>query len=299
LPRKGLGGAAMIAQAAGIVPVEYAVAVDRYLAEAELGPASRRVYRISLASWAWPLVGKLPPAGPSRRRASPPVVPLALLDDETAGPRLADALEHRMSQAGARTVNRELSSLRSAIGWWRRREWIAADPTAFLRLASKAGHSDQARLAGDSGLRLPVVRPLDEAQLATLFRTPAGLREQAFWHLLLDTGAAAEAVLTLDAGVLDHTHRRAKPATTGQRQLEWGSRTGELLSWLLAGRRAGPVFLTDRRAPAGTAAADLCPLTGRGRLSYRRAAEIFTEHTRPLDPDGRGWMLHQLRRPAG
>jgi hypothetical protein len=105
----------MIARAAaGIVPVEYAVAVDRYLAEAELGPASRRVYRISLASWSWPLVGKVPPAGPDRRRASPPVVPLAL--------------------------------------------------------------------------------------------------------------------------------------------------------------------------------------TGRGRLSYRRAAEIFAEHTRPLDPDGRGWMLHQLRR---
>jgi hypothetical protein len=290
----------MIARAAGIVPVEYAVAVDRYLAEAELGPASRRVYRISLASWAWPLVGKLPPAGPSRRKASPPVVPLALLDDETAGPRLASALEHRMGQAGVRTVNRELSALRSAIGWWRRREWIAADPTAFLRLASQACQSDQAQLAGDSGPRLVAVRPLDEMQLAKLFRTPAGLREQAFWHLLLDTGAAAETLLTLDAGMVDHAHRRAAPPGAGQRQLEWGLRTAELLSWLLAGRRAGPVFLTDRRAPAGTAAADLCPLTGRGRLSYRRAAEIFTEHTRPLDPDGRGWMLHQLRRrPAG
>src|ERR1700758_4553019 len=107
----------MVAEAAGIVPVEYAVAVDRYLAEAELGPASRRVYRISLASWSWPLVGKQPPAGPSRRRASPPVVPLALLDDETAGPRLAAAVAQRLDQAGARTVNRELSALRSAIGW--------------------------------------------------------------------------------------------------------------------------------------------------------------------------------------
>jgi len=285
----------MIAEAsASIVPVEYAVAVERYLAEAQLGPSSRRVYRISLASWTWPLVGKLPPAGQSRRRAFPPVVPLALLDDETAGPRLADAVEHRMAQAGARTVNRELSALRSAIGWWRRRDWIAADPTDFLRHSSRAGQS------GDIGQRLTAARPLDEAQLAMLFRTPAGLREQAFWHLLLDAGATAEAVLALDASMLDPTGREASTAGAGQRPLEWGSHTGDLLSWLLAGRRTGPVFLTDRRAPAGTAAADLCPLTGRGRLSYRRAAEIFTEHTRPLDPYGRGWMLHQLRRrPAG
>jgi integrase/recombinase XerD len=36
-------------------------------------------------------------------------------------------------------------------------------------------------------------------------------------------------------------------------------------------------------------------------MSYRRAAEIFTAHTRPLDPAGHGWTLHQLsapRRPA-
>jgi len=41
--------------------------------------------------------------------------------------------------------------------------------------------------------------------------------------------------------------------------------------------------------------ADTCPLTGRARMSYRRAAEIFTAATRPLDPAGRGWSLQQLR----
>ena len=40
------------------VPVEYAVAVERYLDQATIGGASRRVYRISLAGWAWPLAGK-------------------------------------------------------------------------------------------------------------------------------------------------------------------------------------------------------------------------------------------------
>jgi integrase/recombinase XerD len=29
-------------------------------------------------------------------------------------------------------------------------------------------------------------------------------------------------------------------------------------------------------------------------MSYRRAAELFTELTRPLDPAGHGWTLHQL-----
>jgi len=56
------------------------------------------------------------------------------------------------------------------------------------------------------------------------------------------------------------------------------------------------VFLTGRRAPAGPHAADICPVTGRARMSYRRAAEIFTSVTRPLDPAGRGWTLQQLRR---
>jgi integrase/recombinase XerD len=77
--------------------------------------------------------------------------------------------------------------------------------------------------------------------------------------------------------------------------ISWSSGSTELLRWLTAGRPDGPVFLTSRRAPAATPAPDVCPLTGRARLSYRRAAEIFTEVTRPLDPAGHGWTLSQLR----
>src|ERR1700746_533001 len=73
-------------------PVEYAAAVDRYLGQACLGPASRRAYRISLAAWACPLVGERAPHGDRRRGAAPPVVPLALLDDQATGARLAAAL---------------------------------------------------------------------------------------------------------------------------------------------------------------------------------------------------------------
>jgi integrase len=278
----GLVNTAPSLATAGIVPVEYAVAVDRYLAESHLGSDSRRVYRISLAGWAWPLVGKLPPAGASRRRAEPPVVPLAMLEHDEAGVRLAAAVEHRLRHAGARTVSRELSALRSAVAWWQRQQWITADPTAGLR--------------GADG-RPAAALPLTAAQLAALFGAPAALREKALWRLLADTGAPAEAVLALDADAIDLAAGRARTASTGR--LEWSPRGSELLGWLLAGRRHGPVFLTDRRAPPGTAASDVCPLTGRGRMSYRRAAEIFTGHTRRLDPSGKGWMLHQLhRRPA-
>src|SRR5712692_10856995 len=71
-----------------ITPVEYAVAVDRYLTEAPLTGSSRRVYKISLTSWCWPLVGQRRPPGRLRRGAQPPVVPLALLDDRAATARL-------------------------------------------------------------------------------------------------------------------------------------------------------------------------------------------------------------------
>jgi hypothetical protein len=267
--------------AAGSTPVEYAVAVDRYLAESGLSQNSRRVYRISLTSWAWPLVGKLPPAGRGRRLASPPVVPLALLDRDDTGRKLAAAVAHRVRHAQARTVNRELSTLRSAIGWWQDRHWIGTDPTATLR-----------QVAG----RLVATPPLTGEQRAALFAAPAGLREQALWHLLQDTGAAAETVLALDAGGVDAACGRARSPLGDW--LKFGPQAADLLGWLLAGRYVGPVFLTDRRASADATAADVCPLTGRGRMSYRRAAEIFTAWTRSLDPAGRGWTLHQLRQPG-
>ena len=259
-------------------PVEYAVAVDRYLAQADLAAGSRRVYRISLTSWAWPLVGKLPPSGRDRRQASPPIVPLALLDRRDAGPKLAAALAHRAAHAQVRTVNRELSALRGAVGWWQRQRWILADPTEFLP-----------PVAGQPA----ALAPLTGTQRAALFQAPAGLREHTLWQLLQDTGAAADAALGLNAEGVDVVGRqvRLSPGVV----LEFSGETAGLLGWLLAGRRAGPVFLTGRRAHAGTPAADICPLTGRGRLSYRRAAEIFTRWSRPLDPVGRGWTLHQLR----
>src|SRR5690349_12066484 len=115
-----------------VQPVEYAVAVDRYLDAARLGDASRRVYRIALNTWAWALVERATPDGVARRGAAPPIVPLALLDDVGAGERLRRFHASRAESHSARTANRELSILRSAIGWWSAQGWIAADPAEGL-----------------------------------------------------------------------------------------------------------------------------------------------------------------------
>ena len=113
--------------------MEYAAAVERYLGQAALGPASRRVYRISLASWAWPLVGQAAPGARGRRGAAPPIVALARLDDPGTGAALAAGLRDRAAGTDVRTVNRELSALRSAVAWWQDHGWISRDPTAGLR----------------------------------------------------------------------------------------------------------------------------------------------------------------------
>lgn len=275
-------GRAETADPAGIPPpVEYLVAVERFLARAAIGAASRRVYRVSLAGWAWPLVGEPVPPGAQRRHAVPPMVPLAVLDDPATAARLAAAVTERAALAGARTVNRELAALRSATAWWQGQQWIRADPASTLRNLPQAAQ--------------PAAVALSPGQVTAALRAAPALRERAFWQLLYDSGAPAAAVLTLDIGRLDLPRHRARlTREAGSGWIHWSEQVTQLLGWLIAGRADGPVFLSGRRAAAGTAPAGSCPVTRRARMSYRRAAEIFAATTRPLDPAGRGWTLHQL-----
>lgn len=73
----------------------------------------------------------------------------------------------------------------------------------------------------------------------------------------------------------------------------------EVIAWqtgtarLLAGRKSGPLFLTDRKARPPVATNDIDPATRRARLSYRRAAELFEAHT--ADYSDGPYTLHQLR----
>ena len=91
---------------------------------------------------------------------------------------------------------------------------------------------------------------------------------------------------------LDLANRRARVHSKGGavEWVFWQTGSAQLLPRLLAGRTSGPVFLGDRRPTRAVAGLDLDPASGRARLSYRRAAELFRVRT--------GWTLHQLRHSA-
>ena len=62
----------------------------------------------------------------------------------------------------------------------------------------------------------------------------------------------------------------------GHRQeVVWASGTARLLPRYLGNRQRGPVFVTHRRPNVAPALSDVCPDTGRGRLSYQQAWAVF------------------------
>ena len=100
--------------------------------------------------------------------------------------------------------------------------------------------------------------------------------------------ARADEILGLDVPDLDLSGKRGRVISKGGTTdwVHWQTGTAMLLPRLLAGRREGPVFLTARKPARAVASGDLCPVTRRARLSYRRAAESFELATRPLANPG-------------
>jgi integrase len=135
-------------------------------------------------------------------------------------------------------------------------------------------------------------RAIPPAELLAFLDADHPLREKTLWWLLYETAARAGEVLALNIADLDLAARCAVVVGKGGRAevIGWETKTARLLPRHLHRRRAGPLFLTDiAPAPARQQAlADFDPATGRARLSYRRAAEIFTTVSG-------GWTLHQLR----
>jgi site-specific recombinase XerD len=197
----------------------------------------------------------------------------ALCSDE-----LADVVERLWGQRAPRTWNRQVATVRSWLSWCRRHGWPVGDLT--LRADRRTVPDDTTRV-----IALPVLERLWSRQ-------DIPLRERALWRLLYDSAARAEEALALNVEDLDLANRRARARTKGghRRQLHFQTGAARLLAKLVAGRDRGPVFLTDRRpAPArAPAATDLDPASGRARLSYERAEQLFKRHSG-------GRTLHQLR----
>jgi integrase/recombinase XerC/integrase/recombinase XerD len=236
------------------------VAVDAFLAAQDLSRSSVRVYRQALDQFARELDGRV-----------------SL--DESGAEQLEHAARQAWGQLGPATWNRNLAILRSFLRWRLRDEQQTLRLTCFL--ARRREPADRTRV-----IPLPVLERL-------LTRDTLPVREKTLWRLLYETAARTGEILALDVEDLDLPNKRARIRSKGG-DLElvfYQSASARLLPRLLAGRARGPVFQTDRRAPAGTPTVDVCPVTGHARLSYRRAAALFEEHTG-------GLTLHQLRHSA-
>jgi site-specific recombinase XerD len=202
------------------------------------------------------------------------------------------AVMARWSGAAAATWNRHLSALCSFTTWAQRQDLLATNPARRLQRRKTVRHDDRA---------------ISATRLETLFTDDRhSLRERLLWRMLYETAARAEEILCLNIEDLDPEFRRARLTSKGGaiEYVHWATATARLLPRLLSGRTTGPLFLAERRAPAqgrrarAPAAADLDPVTGRGRLSYPRAEYLFKSATTALDPHQSGWTLHQLRHSA-
>jgi len=245
-------------------PITVAAAIAAFLTEHHLSPNSQRVYASALRVLQDHLGAD---------------TALGALDQASTAAQLADWFHRRYARTAPATRVRQLAILRSACTYWRRRGWLSTDPTAEL---------ERPRVAVDR------TRALTREQIASLWRRgDVALRERAFWRVLYETAARANEILALDIEDLDLPNKRARVRSKGgaTEWVFWQTGAAVVLPRLVAGRTTGPVFLADRRPTRAVPTLDRCPLTGRARLSYRRAAELFSEATN-------GWTLHQLRHSA-
>jgi integrase len=183
----------------------------------------------------------------------------------------------------AKTFNTRLTALGSACVYWRDQGWLTGDP--LVRLRTRPISADRSRA---------LTRP----QVASTLSLHAPLRERVLWTLLYESAARAEEALSLDVTDLDMANRCAVVIRKGGARdvIVWQTGTARLLPRMLGGRRRGPVFCTDRAARPSVALVDIDPATGKARLSYRRAAELFEAHTSGVP--GGPFTLHQLRHSA-
>lgn len=248
-------------------PVALVVAVDAFLDRFRDDPATRATYTETLRRLRETAGDRLPVAGLT--------------------PELYEQTMARWGERAANTWNKDLSALTSFPAYCHRQDWLTTDPGRRLERRKVTRTRDKA---------------IPRARLDRLFtddRNP--LRERVLWRMLYETCARTEEILSLNVPDLDMEFRRALVVEKGgdRAYVHWETPTARLLPRLLAGRTTGPVFLANRRAAVAggraPALGDICPETGRGRLSYPRAEYLFKQASKLHDPHGAGYTLHQLR----
>ena len=137
------------------------------------------------------------------------------------------------------TWNVALDAVRSAVGYWQRQGWIAADPSRML--ARRKPRPDRARA-------------LSRAEVEQLLtHDDVSLRERTFWRMLYETAARSAEVLALNVEDLDLPNRCAGVRRKGGAIDVIIRQTGTALAAALAqGPRGGP-GVRDRAQSPGTA----------------------------------------------
>ncbi|WP_032793586.1 MULTISPECIES: site-specific integrase [Streptomyces] len=216
--------------------------------------------------------------------------PLASVADDEIG----EALELLWGRSAVNTWNARRGAVLSWTGWCAERGYDGpAVPVWAKRLPPPDSDTPvRSKLAID---RLVARRDIH-------------LREKTLWRMLYETFARSEEVLEVNIEDLGLAGRRCPVKAKGAQpkvRRRGGAREDYVLEtvyWdagtarLLKGRTRGPVFVTHRRPGPGKVVSprDVCPDTGRARLSYGQARALLDEQTAVRGP-GTGWDLHEYR----
>jgi integrase len=133
------------------------------------------------------------------------------------------------------TWNRQVATVRSFLGFCRRRRWLIDDLSVDLERRPEPADRTKAI-------------PLSE--LERLWRREdVGVREKALWRLLYETAARASEALAINVEDLDLENKRVRVRSKGGDTdwLHFQTGAARLLPRLIDGRMRGPLFLADRR----------------------------------------------------
>ncbi len=245
--------------------VSLSSAIEGFLASVDLADSTVAVYQATLTA----LVGDLEPD-------------VALVDLEKKA--VEQHLRERYGSAAPATFNRNLATIASLLAWCEENELVVRSAARGIRRRKNKMSIEAERQS----------RPIPIADLEALWgnHRQHSLRDRTFWAMAYDTAARADELLGLNIENIDQPNREATIIGKGgnAERLYWSSTTARLLPRLTNGRLSGPLFIGDRkpRSHLTPAVSDLCPTTGRARLSYRRAEEIWKQASD-------GSTLHQLR----